>query len=109
MEKIEHQSTEKLNTSSSSASQLVQTNLNNHSIEESLKNIQSYSSFSLPKTEVFDKKRQIFKVQHINEKITIYIDKNKRKYRTLFKCIYCNEVSYSINRFNSHMRKHVSK
>lgn len=57
--------------------------------------------------DAFKRKKQLFQVQHIKEKITIYIDSRKRKYRTLFKCVYCGEIAYSINRFNSHMRKHV--
>lgn len=53
------------------------------------------------------KKKQVFHVHHKNEKITIFVDKEKHKYRTLYKCIYCQEIFYSINRFDSHMRKHV--
>lgn len=57
--------------------------------------------------DLFKKKKQIFQVLHKREKTIRYIDNKGKKYRTFFKCIYCDEISRSNNRFNTHMRKHV--
>lgn len=64
---------------------------------------------TLKMAETYSNKKQIFEVHHKNEKITVFINEEKNKYRTLYKCVYCQQIFYSINRFDSHMRKHVSK
>lgn len=93
-----------LKTSTANSSKYEHTS-SSPSLEPS-ENSQILTNSFLLKTKISNGKK-IFEVYHKKELVPLK-GKFKSSKKFLIKCIYCNKIYNSINRFQSHMTMHVS-